>query len=58
MKKAAAKFTVKVFAAIHRNDDLEEKWAVCQENMVLTEDEIRLKSYFQEQYFNIQIWMR
>lgn len=56
--KAAVKFTGKVIAVIHRNDDIEEKWVVCPENMVFTEDEIRRQIYFQEQYFNIQIWMR
>lgn len=56
--KAAAIFTGKVIAVIHRNDDIEDKWVVCPENMFFTEDEIRRQIYFQEQYFNIQIRMK
>ncbi len=51
-------FTGKVIAVVHRNDDIEEKWIVCPQNMMFTEEEIRKKVFFQEQYFDSYIMMR
>lgn len=50
-------FNGKVIAVIHRNDDIEEKWIVCPQNMTFTEDEIREKVFFQERYFDSYIIM-
>lgn len=50
-------FTGKVVAIIHRNDDVEEKWVVCPENMNFTVDEIEAQVKFQEQYFDSYIIM-
>lgn len=51
------KFTGKVIAVIHRNDDVEEKWVVCPENMTFTKEEIWEQVKFQEQYFNSEVIM-
>jgi inorganic pyrophosphatase len=31
----------KIIAVVHRNDDVEEKWVVCPDNMTFSEVEIR-----------------
>lgn len=51
------KFTGKIIAVVHRNDDVEEKWVVCPENMIFTEKEIMEKIHFQEKYFDSHIRM-
>lgn len=50
-------FTGKIIAIVHRNNDVEEKWVVCPEKMSFTEEEIREKIFFQEQYFDSHILM-
>ena len=55
--EAVNTFTGKVIAVIHRNDDVEEKWVVCPEDMTFTKEEIWEKVKFQEQYFESEIIM-
>ena len=55
--EAIDKFTGKIIAIVHRNDDVEEKWVVVPENMAFTKEEIREQIYFQEQYFDSEIVM-
>lgn len=45
-------FTGKLIAIIHRNDDIEDKWVACPENMTFTKDEIAESVKFTEQYFD------
>lgn len=47
-------FTGKVIAVIHRFDDVEDKWVVAPENLILTETEIRKAVNFQEQFFQTE----
>ena len=49
------KFTGKVIAVIHRSDDVEEKWVVAPAGMRFSEEEIMDSTYFQEQYFTVEI---
>lgn len=49
------KFTGRVIAAIHRRDDVEDKWVVAPEGMVLSREEIGAAVHFQEQYFDTEI---
>ena len=51
------KFTGKIIAVVHRNDDVEEKWIVAPEGMTFTKEEIREQIHFQEQYFDSKIVM-
>ncbi|WP_319378709.1 inorganic diphosphatase [uncultured Methanocorpusculum sp.] len=51
-------FMGKIIAVIHRNDDIEEKWVVCPENMNFSEEEIRKLVDFQEKYFDSHIRMK
>lgn len=44
-------FNGKVIAVIHRLDDVEDKWVVVPENMVLTENEIKKAVQFVEKFF-------
>ena len=50
-------FTGIVIAIIHRYDDVEEKWVVAPEDMMLTREEIEKQVHFQEQYFKSEIRM-
>lgn len=52
------KFIGKVIAVIRREDDIEEKWVVCSENMSFSKDEIAEQVKFQEQYFKSEIIMQ
>ena len=52
IKEAVKTFTGKVIGVIHRNDDVEEKWIVCPEEMSFTREEIMKQVEFQEQYFD------
>lgn len=56
--KAVEKFTGKIIAVIHRFDDIEEKWAVCPENLCFNIEEIAEQVKFQEQYYDSEIIMR
>lgn len=51
------KFTGKIIAIVHRNDDAEEKWVAAPEGMTFTKEEIRVQIHFQEQYFDSEIVM-
>ena len=55
--EAIDKFTGKIIAIVHRNNDVEEKWVVAPENVTFTKEEIREPFYFQEQYFDSEIVM-
>ncbi|MGN0388945.1 MAG: hypothetical protein ACI4ER_08995 [Suilimivivens sp.] len=55
--EAIDKFTGKIIAIVHRNDDVEEKWVVAPEGMTFTKEEIREQIHFQEQYFDSEIIM-
>ena len=55
--EAVEKFTGKIIAVVHRNDDVEEKWIVAPEGMNFTKEEIREQIHFQEQYFDSKIMM-
>ena len=48
-------FTGKVIAIIHRLNDVEDKWVVAPKEMTFTKDEIAGATYFQEQYFDLEI---
>ena len=48
-------FTGEVIAIIHRLNDVEDKWVVAPEGMTFSKEQIRKLTFFQEQYFNIQI---
>lgn len=52
------KFIGKVIAVIRREDDIEEKWVVCSENMSFSKDEIAEQVKFQEKYFKSEIIMQ
>lgn len=49
-------FTGRVIAVIHRLDDVEDKWVVAPENMVVTETEIKKAVQFQEQFFQAEYY--
>ena len=51
------KFSGRVIAVIHRNDDVEEKWVVAPVGLRLSEEEIRAQVNFQEQFFDCRIKM-
>lgn len=55
--EAVEKFTGKIIAIVHRNDDVEEKWIVAPKGVSFTKEEIREQIYFQEQYFDSEIVM-
>ena len=46
-----------IIAIIHRYDDVDEKWVVAPEDMMLTREEIEKQVHFQEQYFKSEIRM-
>lgn len=51
-------FTGKVIAIIRRENDIEEKWVVCSENMSFSKDEIAEQVKFQEKYFKSDVIMQ
>ncbi len=51
------KFRGTLIAIIHRKNDVEDKWVVVPENMEFSKEEIEKQTYFQEQYFETEIWM-
>lgn len=53
--KPVEKVTGKIIAVIHREDDAEEKWVVCPEEMSFTTEEIAEQVSFQEKYFQSSI---
>ena len=55
--EAIEKFTGKIIAVVHRNDDVEEKWIVAPEGMTFSKEEICEQIHFQEQYFDCEIIM-
>lgn len=50
-------FTGTVIAIIHRFNDIEDKWVVAPRNTIFSKEEIMEQTYFQEQYFDIEVWM-
>ena len=57
VNEPVGKFTGKIIAIVHRKDDVEEKWVVVPDGMMVSKDEIRQQIYFQEQYFDSEIVM-
>lgn len=53
--EAVKEFTGTIIAIVHRYDDVEEKWVVAPKGMIFTQEEIREKIHFQEQYFDSEI---
>ena len=51
------KLVGKIIAVIHRMDDVEEKWVVAPEDTCFTKEEIIEQVWFQEQYFQSEIYM-
>lgn len=49
-------FSGKVIAVIHRVDDVEDKWVVVPENVVLTENDIMKAVHFTEQFFQTKYY--
>ena len=45
-------FTGKLAAVVHRRDDVEEKWVVLPEEVLLTAEEIMEQIFFQEKYYH------
>lgn len=52
------KFTGRVIAVIHRDDDVEEKWVVCPDGVSFSKKEIMEMVDFQERYFRSEVIMR
>ncbi len=48
-------FTGRVVAVIRRINDVEDKWIVAPEGYTVTKEDIIKATFFQEQYFNIEI---
>ena len=48
-------FVGRVIAVIHRQDDIEDKWIVAPDGVTFSEEEIRQKVHFQEQFFQSTI---
>ena len=53
--RAVERFTGKVISIIHRIDDIEDKWVVCPDNCMFSQEEILEKVSFQEQFFQVEI---
>lgn len=50
-------FTGRVIAVIRRKDDVEEKWVVAPDGCLFSREEIRRQTWFQERFFDSEIWM-
>lgn len=53
--KPVKSFKGKVIAIIHRFNDDDDKLVVVPQELELTDEEIRKKTHFQEQWFKIRI---
>lgn len=53
--KPVQKFTGRVIAIIHRNNDVEEKWVVAPADAVFSKEEIAKIVSFQEKYFDFHV---
>lgn len=51
------KFYGKVIAIIHRNNDVEDKWVMTADDKQYTKEEVRSLTNFQEQFYDIEIFM-
>ena len=51
------KFTGKIIAIVHRKDDVEEKWVVVPDGMMVSKMRLGQQIYFQEQYYDSEIVM-
>ncbi|MDP4147605.1 MAG: inorganic pyrophosphatase [Bacillota bacterium] len=49
-------FKGKVIAVVHRLDDVEDKWIVAPEGLVLSEEDIMKAVHFQEQFFKTEYY--
>ena len=52
-----AEFVGRVIAVIRRTDDVEDKWVVAPDDVVLTKEQIAAQVAFQERYFQSHIYM-
>ena len=50
-------FSGKIIAVIHRLNDVEDKWIVAPEGCSFSKEEIIKATFFQEQYFDIEVIM-
>lgn len=57
VNEPVGKFKGKIIAIVQRKDDIEEKWVVVPDGMMLSKDEIKEQNHFQEQYFDSKIVM-
>ncbi|GKU25245.1 inorganic pyrophosphatase [Clostridium folliculivorans] len=49
-------FTGKVIAVVHRLNDVEDKWIVVPEDIILKEEDIKNAVNFQEQFFTTEYY--
>lgn len=57
VKEPLKEFTGIVIAIIHRLNDCEDKWIVAYNNIKYNKDEIIAMTRFQEQYFEIEVYL-
>ena len=55
ISESVSRMEGRVIAVIHRLDDVEDKWVVAPAGMRFSEEEILDSTYFQEQYFAVEI---
>jgi len=55
VKEPLERFSGRCIAVIHRTNDNDDKLVVVPDGMALTDEEIRLATYFQEQFFKSEI---
>lgn len=53
--KPVNEFVGKLYAIIHRKNDVEDKWVVVPDACNYTKEQISQQVHFQEQYFDIDI---
>lgn len=56
VEEELAEFTGEVVAVIHRLDEEDDKLVVVPAGTELSDDQILEETYFQEQYFESEIW--
>lgn len=57
MNEPIKQMTGFVIGIIHRRNDSEDKWIVTPKFRLITVDEIRRRTHFQEKYFDDEIWL-
>lgn len=55
IKEPIDKYKATIIAVIHRLNDVEDKWVAAPKGLTFSIEEIRTLTYFQEQYFEIEI---